>query len=222
MILECPSCHNRYLVDPRAVGAAGRTVRCAKCRHEWFAEPPRDTPGDDVLPAMDEVKVEPKPIPAGSSVPAIPTPKPGVPQWLELTAVAALVAFLATAFIYFRPLVVEAVPGLKGTYAALGIYDSGGIVFAEMEYAQESDVTKDRHRIGGYLVNTSARERRLPVVSIALLDREGKLLRRHRLTDKGVMAPGEQRAFSQELTASPESARRVVIEAGSPFELKLR
>ena len=40
MILTCPSCATRYVVDPRSVGAAGRRVRCVKCQHSWHEPPP--------------------------------------------------------------------------------------------------------------------------------------------------------------------------------------
>lgn len=39
MILECPECRTRYLVPDTAIGAEGRTVRCANCRHSWHQEP---------------------------------------------------------------------------------------------------------------------------------------------------------------------------------------
>ncbi|MBD8678398.1 zinc-ribbon domain-containing protein [Sphingomonas sp. CFBP 13720] len=39
MILECTQCHMRYLVADSAIGPAGRTVRCAGCRHSWFQAP---------------------------------------------------------------------------------------------------------------------------------------------------------------------------------------
>ncbi len=39
MIIACPACTTRYVVPDSAIGADGRTVRCAKCRHSWFQDP---------------------------------------------------------------------------------------------------------------------------------------------------------------------------------------
>lgn len=40
MILICPACKTRYLVPDSAIGATGRQVRCAACKHSWHLEPP--------------------------------------------------------------------------------------------------------------------------------------------------------------------------------------
>jgi predicted Zn finger-like uncharacterized protein len=42
MIVTCPSCSVRYLVDARALGPHGRMVRCARCAHTWREVPPPD------------------------------------------------------------------------------------------------------------------------------------------------------------------------------------
>lgn len=45
MQIACPACHTRYTVPDTAIGAQGRTVRCAKCRHSWY-QPGHDEVAD--------------------------------------------------------------------------------------------------------------------------------------------------------------------------------
>src|SRR6476660_3476397 len=40
MILTCPQCATRYQLKGSEFPASGRSVRCAKCRHIWFQNPP--------------------------------------------------------------------------------------------------------------------------------------------------------------------------------------
>jgi predicted Zn finger-like uncharacterized protein len=63
MIIACPACGTRYAVPDAAIGSEGRTVRCAKCKHSWFQDPPVL---DLVAPA------EPSALAAQSSPPAPP------------------------------------------------------------------------------------------------------------------------------------------------------
>jgi predicted Zn finger-like uncharacterized protein len=44
MILTCPACATRYVVDPKAIGVSGRTVRCARCHKSWHQDLPEDLP----------------------------------------------------------------------------------------------------------------------------------------------------------------------------------
>lgn len=42
MLVQCPSCAAKYVLSPAQLGAEGRTVRCAKCSHQWHQSPDVD------------------------------------------------------------------------------------------------------------------------------------------------------------------------------------
>ncbi|OJX10523.1 MAG: hypothetical protein BGO77_02940 [Caedibacter sp. 37-49] len=43
MILTCPSCQKRYMVESREIGSKGRLVRCVACRHTWHQQLDEET-----------------------------------------------------------------------------------------------------------------------------------------------------------------------------------
>lgn len=54
MLIVCPTCATSYMVDQAALGAAGRTVRCARCKTAWFAgapEPAHETAAAEPMDA---------------------------------------------------------------------------------------------------------------------------------------------------------------------------
>ena len=75
MIIACPACTTRYVVPDSAIGPEGRTVRCAKCRHNWFQDPPEQ--------AAATAPVEPEPAAAASAPAPEPAPEPEPPRFVR-------------------------------------------------------------------------------------------------------------------------------------------
>ena len=84
MIIACPACGTRYAVPDAAIGSEGRTVRCAKCKHSWFQDPPvLDLVNPAAAAASDaQPQAAPPPPPPPPPPPAaeVTPPPPADPQ----------------------------------------------------------------------------------------------------------------------------------------------
>ncbi|MEO1046528.1 MAG: zinc-ribbon domain-containing protein [Pseudomonadota bacterium] len=77
MIIACPSCGTRYAVPDSAIGATGRTVRCAKCGHSWH----QAGPGQAVRqPRAVPPPAKAPPAPEPAAVPETPEPEVAAPD----------------------------------------------------------------------------------------------------------------------------------------------
>ena len=69
MLIVCPTCATAYQIEPAALGAAGRSVRCSHCKNTWFA-----TPESVVEEAVRPLPRRPRP--CASDPPPAPPPPP--------------------------------------------------------------------------------------------------------------------------------------------------
>lgn len=60
MHIVCPHCTTAYAIDPAALGATGRSVRCSRCREVWLARPQDVIEAAAPEPAMAEASPPPQ------------------------------------------------------------------------------------------------------------------------------------------------------------------
>lgn len=154
MILTCPECSARYVVDPKALLPNGRVVRCAKCRHSWKedapdiditlaadgetnapkkTEPAPEQPASDENTEEDEFAIRrarrnkrPRPLPKGSNLPALQNHKHGDILW-GWYGLGAFVVTLVTSFLIFQTTISEVWPPSQKLYRTLGLNNHGGL-----------------------------------------------------------------------------------------------
>lgn len=87
MILTCPSCSTRYRIKDGSIGPSGRSVKCAKCGHEWVEMPegaaapaPQAEAPPPPPPAEEPAPPPPPAAEPAATEPEAPAPEPEAPE----------------------------------------------------------------------------------------------------------------------------------------------
>lgn len=231
MILTCPECSTRYMVPDHAIGTDGRTVRCAKCGHQWYEQAKPAKPATEEAAQTPEAgasQTQPQaqpPATKGKSKPPVrvekPTPrKAGI--GVKLTFAAALLSFLMVGFALYRPAVTGAVPFVQSLYNLVGLYDTTGLTVTDPVLEPFESEGKQGFVIRGTLANVSDEPKRIPALRLSAHAEDGRVIRafQYNSGDK-VINPGETIPFAQHLAVS-EIPAYITLDIGNRFEISLR
>ena len=234
MIVTCPSCSVRYLVDARAIGAKGRTVRCARCSHTWHQDAPPEAL-EAAAPLAPSAAPQPSPAPATDARPAPPrahspllSPQDRVQlpaltrprrRWGATLVWAAslllLVAGLTAAAIVERNRVVSLVPGTAPFYALVGypVNDAAlGLVFRNVSTSRDMENGLPTLVIQGEVANVSSVARAVPKLVAILRDRgEHELQEQSFSVAADRLMPGEVVPFHTTISQPAEEASGVIV-----------
>jgi predicted Zn finger-like uncharacterized protein len=235
MIVTCPSCSVRYLVDARALGPAGRTVRCARCAHTWHQDAPADagarlvdappppapeapSPSLEARDAAPSLTAEPlEPREPRVQLPALPRKEP---RWglaaARIVGAMAIVGGVAYAAVVERQRVVEFVPGTAQFYADAGFPvadDPGsGLEFRNVTTSREMENGLPALVIEGEVRNVSSSARDVPKLVVILRDKSERDLQDLTVAaPANRLMPGQSVPFKTSITQPAEAASGVVV-----------
>lgn len=242
MILTCPQCATRYQIEDGKFPPGGRKVRCAKCGHQWFQEPPAAEPEPGVT-ADGNATSPPAPLPsAGSSSPSpeadrrtaltapsdvaaqtaatSPAKPPGertavAAGWIGLAAILFLIVWGG---VRYRDAIASAWPQTSSVYALLGLpVNARGLAFTEVNYRRGTEAGQQVLTVQGNVVNVSGRELAVPQIEVTLTDNDRRQIDRW-LFSAGVprLKPGQKIAFATRRTNPPDDARHLEMTFSTP------
>jgi predicted Zn finger-like uncharacterized protein len=213
MIVTCPACTTRYLVDPRALGDAGRVVRCANCSKTWHQTPPEDLPRQlDIAPAVPEFIAGP------AQLPALPRRR-RLPLATVVSAVLVLVLVSAAiAGIAAREQVVALWPPATRLYSMVGLAVQPPGLGLELRKTTPLFTTENGVRtliVEGEVANISQIARDVPTLKVVLRDRDGAELQAlHFDVAEQRLLPGASVPFRTSIPQPNPAAASVLVTIG--------
>tara|TARA_Y100001970_G_scaffold294370_1_gene451928 strand:- start:28819 stop:29511 length:693 start_codon:yes stop_codon:yes gene_type:complete len=180
MIVICPSCDARYLVDPLSLGSEGRKVRCAKCNFTWHKNPPPELPNKsetetDLVPSSQN----PIPLSPGANLPVIVSQRERSKIFVWAVIVLSFMIVVGGILAGRHP-IVDSWPEANKFYSAIGM----GISFAgpstlSFKNVSRLQITQEGIpvlEVRGEVWSNKKTEIRIPPIRVAVIDSGGREL----------------------------------------------
>jgi predicted Zn finger-like uncharacterized protein len=238
MILTCPECSTRYLIEPTVLGTEGRMVRCSKCDNTWVQTPVEDAA--DPVEAAEDVDTEQQATEDGAAEEATTeevdpfeaaaerrarraaaaAPAAGRERRSRAAAVLwtllimSMVGVLGAGFV-LRDNVIQMWPAAEQLYRMAGLERAApgaGLGFRNVSWKASSQGDDRLLTIKGEVANISKDVLTVPDIQGVLFDKNNRELQRWTFkAPEGRLLPGENVAFSTELKNPAAGYSRLTI-----------
>ena len=225
MILECPSCRAKYLVQIGLLAQGGRQVRCARCKHEWHAELPTtidvyeaapeleptaateasSVEGDPAAEAASAFRTASEPERDSANLPAVVGDRGWRRSAWRIFGVVLLVSLAVLWPILDRQPIVKAIPELRGFYEFLHLHISrsgNGLVFDQVKSELKYDGGTMWLNIDGVIHNTTSELQLIPDIKSRALGPDRHIIQSWWVeSPAATIAPGGEVPFHTQVVA---------------------
>jgi predicted Zn finger-like uncharacterized protein len=214
MILSCPECATRFMVPDDALRPAGRTVKCGRCEHRWFADPPAPPAASADSDDYEPIRVTPLDPDEHApfrphNLPALVRPTPRVASFAAWGLLVTMVAVLGAILWFGRDQLVAAVPVVQPIYQSVGV--CAGVADPETAFRFAGNPKPSRAASGelvisGELLRDSACATYVPDIIVEFLDTRRNILQRTAYPlGIATLEPGKATPFNLKITEWPDN-----------------
>jgi predicted Zn finger-like uncharacterized protein len=226
MIVTCPSCSTRYLVDPAAIGHDGRRVKCARCGHIWresAVEPVAAAPAEPQPVLVGPAAARPSVAGHITNLPVVITPRRRDGPAVGLALAILLIGGVAGVGYFARDQIVRFWPPAIRLYDTIGVpvvqpMETGalgrGLVLQDLEVRRVAGLGTEQVVVTGRMENRALVTRPVPPIEVRLLNGARTVVARMPLVVTAeTLAPDQSVQVAATVETVPDAATRLEIGA---------